>query len=209
MKHFDFQYTETKTTLKFLGLFFILFSSLFVPLAIITLNIFFSWVITLTLLLLVSFIYRTKLYKKGSATIHDGYAEFRIGEPTHRVTFSSIKSAHTEHYIGTQLLIVFKNGEKFKLQATSYLCNSKEFGSFCSELQKTLKQYNNTTSNKLVIKKSIFELPFILPLLIILTCALVGGITIAVIKGKSIPIIFYIAIFLIIPLWMGHLKVRK
>lgn len=211
MRDFTFEYTDTKLTLKLFGLSFLIFVVLLVAMIVTVdlLGITGSLILTFGIPFLIFFLNKKRIKKQGTATIYDSYSEFKLAESSHEVVYADIKTYQVEEYNGTQLIIKFIDGTNFKLQANSNFCNTDQFDIFCREFENTLQQLKATSNVELTRKKSMFEQMWMLPLLIIMTVALIGGIIFALSKGKRIPPTFFTSAAVIIPMWIGYFNVRK
>jgi hypothetical protein len=211
MRDFTFEYTDTKFTLKLLGLSFLAFVVLLIAMVVTIdlIGIIGSLILAFGVPLLIFFLNKKKIKKHGTANIFDSYSEFKLADSTRKIEFGQIKTYQVERYNGTALAIKLKDGKDFKLGANTNFCNADQFDTFCQEFEKTIQQYKTSNNVELTRKKSIFERAWMLPLLLVLTVGLVGGIIFAISLGKSIPPTFYSSAAVVIPLWIGYLNARK
>jgi hypothetical protein len=211
MKDFTFEYTDTKFTLKLLGLSFLAFVVLLIAMVVTVdlIGIIASIILVFGVPLLIFFLNKKKIKKHGTANIYDSYSEFKLADSTDKVVYADIRTYQVERYNGTHLKIKFKDGKDFKLQANSNFCNNDQFDSFCQEFENVVQQYKTSNNVELTRKPSMFERAWMLPFLIVLTAGLVGGIIFATSQGKRIPPTFYTSAAVIIPLWIGYLNARK
>src|SRR5689334_5875633 len=110
MREEVFEYTDSKLTLKLLGLCFLIFviGLLLVPKGKTpwTLpGLIAAFGIPLTIFLL----NKKKIKKEGSVTINDSNAEFKLEGAISKIEYSEIKSFRIEHNIGTILNIKLNN----------------------------------------------------------------------------------------------------
>jgi len=211
MRDFTFEYTDTKFTLKLLGLSFLSFVVLLIAMVVTVdlIGIIGSLILAFGVPLLIFFLNKKKIKKLGTGNILDSYAEFKLADSTQKIEFGQIKTYQVERYNGTALVLKLKDGKDFKLQANTNFCNADQFDTFCQEFEKTIQQFKMTNNVELTRKKSMFEQAWMLPFLIILTVGLVGGIIFAISKGKNIPPTFYTSAAVVIPLWIGYFNARK
>lgn len=211
MSDYNFEYTDTKFTLKLLGLSFLTLILLLIAMVVTIdlIGIIGSLILAFGVPLLIFFLNKKRIKRYGTANIFDSYTEFKLSDSTQKIEFEQIKTYLFERYNGTALAIKLKDGKDFKLQANTNFCDAAQFDAFCQEFEKTIQQYKTSNNVDLTRKKSMFEKAWMLPLLIILTVGLIGGIIFAISKGKSIPPTFYSSAAVIIPLWIGYLNARK
>ena len=211
MRDFAFEYTDTKFTLKLLGLSFLALFVLLVAMVVTVdlIGIIGSLILAFGVPLLIFFLNKKKIKKLGTANISDSNAEFKLVNSTQKIEFGQIRTYQVERYYGTTLVLKFKDGKDFKLQANTNFCNADKFDEFCQEFEKTVQQFKTTNNVELTRKKSMFERAWMLPFLIILTAGLIGGIIFAISNDKNIPPTFYTSAALVIPLWIGYFNARK
>lgn len=211
MADYNFEYTDTKFTLKLLGISFLTFILLLIAM-IVTIDligVIGGLILAFGVPLLIFFLNKKKILKQGSAIINDSYSEFKLSDTTNKIVYSDIRTYQVERFNGTHLKIKFKDGSRFKLQANSNFCNSKQFDLCSQEFDDTVQRFKTTNGVELTRKKSIFEQAWMLPLLIILTGGLLGGVLYAIIQGKRIPPTFYTSGAIVIPLWVAFFNARK
>jgi len=212
MREFNFEYTDTKFTLKLLGLSFLAFVVLLIAM-VVTVDLIGTvggLILAFGVPLVIFFLNKKKIKKLGTANIYDSSSEFKLAESIEKIVYADIKSYQVERYNGTALVIKLKDGKDFKLQANSNFCNTARFDTFCQEFEKTLDQFKTTNSNvELTRKPSIYERAWMLPFLIILTTGLIGFSVFAISQGKNIPPTFYTSAAIVIPMWIGYLSARK
>ena len=211
MRDYNFEYTDTKFTLKLLGLSFLTLVTLLIAMVVTVdlIGIIGSLILAFGVPLLIFFMNKKKIKKQGTANIYDSYSEFKLANSSDKVVYADIKTYQVERYNGTHLKIKFKDGKDFKLQANSNFCNADQFDTFCNEFENSVQQYKTSNNVELTRKKSMFEQAWMLPFLVILTAGLIGGIIFAISQGKSIPPTFYTSAAVVIPLWIGYLNARK
>ena len=208
---FSFEYTDTKYTLKLLGISFAALLALLIAMVVTVelIGVAGSLILAFGIPFLIFFFNKKKIKKQGTANIYDSSSEFSLVDSTIKVAFSDMKTYQVERYNGTALVIKFKNGNDFKLQANSNFCNPEQFDAFCKEFEKTVQQFKATNNVELTRKPSLFERAWMLPLLIVLTTGLIGGSIFAISQGKNIPPTFYTSAAVVIPLWIGYMNARK
>jgi hypothetical protein len=211
MRDYNFEYTDTKFTLKLIGLSFLAFVVLLIAMVVTVdlLGIAGALILAFGVPVLIFFLNKKKIKKIGTANIYDSSSEFKLADSTEKVVYADIKTYQVERYNGTHLKIKFKDGKDFKLQANSNFCNSDQFDILCGEFEKTVQQFKSTNNVELTRKPSMFERAWMLPFLIILTAGLIGGIVFAISQGKSIPPTFYTSAAIVIPMWIGYFNARK
>src|SRR5436190_14096551 len=151
MTDFNFEYTDTKFTLKLLGLSFFVFVVLLVAMVVTVdlIGVIGALVLAFGVPLSIFFLNKNKIKKLGTASIYDSSSEFKLADSTEKVVYADIKTYQVERYNGTQLKIKFKDGKDFKVQANSNFCNSDQFDAFCGEFEKTIQQFKSTNNVEL------------------------------------------------------------
>jgi hypothetical protein len=211
MRDHSFEYTDTKFTLKLLGLSFLAFVVLLIAMVVTVdlIGIAGALILAFGVPFLIFFLNKKKIKKLGTANIYDSYSEFKLADSTDKVVYADIRTYQVERYNGTALVIKLKDGKDFKLQANTNFCKAEQFDAFCQEFENVIQQYKTNNNVELTRKPSMFERAWMLPLLVVLTTGLIGGIIFATSQGKRIPPTFYTSAAVIIPLWIGYLTARK
>lgn len=211
MKEYNFEFTDTKFTLKLIGItaliFFLLIILTFLNIKLI--GIVPSLIISFSIPILIFWMNKNKIKKQGSAIIQDAYSDFKLPTFTKRILFHDIESYQIERYEGTKLKIKLKDNGKIKVLASESFCNPNNFEIFCQDLDNKLQSYKKQNNVELVKRKSFFEQVWILPLLIILSLGGILGIISAVILDKNIPIILYGSLAILLSLWVGYYNATK
>jgi hypothetical protein len=211
MSDYNFEYTDTKFTLKLLGLSFLAFVVLLIAMVVTVdfIGIVGGLLLTFGVPVLLFVLNKKKIKKLGMANISDSSSEFKLADSTEKIDFANIISYRVERYNGTSLVIKRKDGKDFKLRANTNFCNAEHFDTFCQELDKAIQHYKTSNNVELTRKKSMFEKTWMLPLLIVMTVGLIGGGIFAISQGKNIPSILYTSAAMVIPLWIGYASARK
>jgi hypothetical protein len=218
MRKYEFEYFNQKYASRlalFLSLSFLLllFSSLFI-LVLLSIKSQLLFLLMFILSIGIPFsIYLTqknKIKKYGFALIYDSYLFINLDNSEQKIEYDNIRNFYIQRFDATLLYIVFIDGEKLKLSASSTYCDTVKFDEFCEALENKIEEYNLSNSEVIIRKKSFFEGAWFLPFLLVSTIAIIAMLIFALIKGSNIPLIkFLLVIAPLFTLWAGYLSTKK
>lgn len=208
MREEVFEYTDSKLTLKLLGLCFLIF----VVIAVLAPKGKTPWTLPVLIAafgipLTIFLLNKKKIKKEGSVTINDSNAEFKLEDSVSKIEYSEIQSFKIEHNIGTILNIKLKNGTRFKLEANSNFCDHFQFDEVCQLLKKSIRQFKSSNNVPVIRKGAKLGLTF--ALLVIVTSGLFGGAIYLFYQGGQLPVSFYVALGIIATWWTSYINAKR
>ena len=218
MKEYNFEYFNQKFTSKFVGGLFVLFLILFFTSILILSKISTKSILFVFFCLFISFLIpyiiyrfnRKKIKKYGSALIYESHIEFNLDFTKRQINFVDIQSYLIQNYNGTLLNLVLKDGERFNVATNNNYCDTTKFDYFCIDFEQVLEKFNENNNFTVTRKKTFFEKAWLLPFLVVMTCALVFVIIHAFTTGKKIPISsFLLAFGPLLTLWGGYFAAKN
>lgn len=212
MKHYQFEYTDQKFTIKLLSGCALLFTVLLVAAILLEeqVNLVLALAIAGGLPLLVFYLYKKRIKQQGEATLFESYVTFLLSGESKKMDFNEIEMYQIERFRGTALKLRSKNGEKLAVQANDNFCKPEQFDFFCTELDTAIQQYKTEHNNThLKRKKSIFEQAWMLPLLIGSTAIIAVVGFVVVFYDVEVPSALFSFMAAIIPLWIGYFDAKK
>lgn len=163
-------------------------------------------VLALALLIPISiFIFTRKGIKKtGVAEIHESFTKLTLADKIITMRYADVKQYRIEVYAGGYIALWFNDGTKLKLEANHNFCNPESFSRFSYALEHAIESHPDEDSNHPVKLPSVFQKPWMLPFIMLLSVILIAGLGVALYMRKSIPPSFYLAFVPIASLWTGY-----
>ncbi|SFA89810.1 hypothetical protein SAMN05660845_0864 [Flavobacterium swingsii] len=209
MTKYDFEFNDTKFAFRL----FMICLITFIALLFITLQLNLNFLILITISLgipiLIFWLNRKKIPKKGFATISDCEIEFNLNGAEEKINLNEIKNYQIHIYNGTTLNIKLKSGKKIGIVSNSNFCNPMKFDVFCQELENKIEKYKTENNIELIRKKSFFEQVWLFPFLVIITSILIISVLIAVFKGMELKPSIFISLAPLSTLWGGYLSTKN
>ena len=213
MRKYEFEYFNPKNASRLALFLLILFCSLFV-LALLSrrsqILFLFIFLLSIGVPFLIYLTQKNKIKKHGFALIYDSYLLINLDNSEQKIEYNNLKNFHIQRFNGILLYIVFINGEKLKLSASSAYCDTIKFGEFCDAFENKIEEYNLLKSEVILRKKSFFEKAWFLPFLLVCTISIIAMSIFALIKGTHIPLFRFL--FVLTPLftlWVGYFSTKR
>lgn len=211
MKHYTFEYTDTKYFLKLAGIFIAILIGLIVcsQYLVLVLGKNGGIILILALPALVVWLLRKGLKKHALADLDTSFVKFDFGDRVEEIDFKDLQSYKVEHYNGTTLSLKLADRKNIKITANSNFCNSVQFELFCRDLEEVIQRSNEENISEVTRVKSIFEQKWMLPFLIVFTSGIIWVIAHSLMSGKGVPTSLYTSIAIFIGMWAAYFKGRQ
>jgi len=209
MKKYDFEFNDNKFAMRLFVICLVLFLVFLFIAVWLKFNFLISIAISLGIPILIFWLNRKKIPKRGFATMDNGKVEFNLNGIETKVNFNEIKNYQIQIYNGTVLNVKLKSGKRIGIVSNSNFCNPMKFDIFCQEFEKNIEKYKTENNIELTRKKSFFEQVWIFPFLVIITSILIISVLIAIFKGMELRASIFISLAPLMTLWGGYYSAKN